>query len=48
MTDALFPALSDMQTLGGYVTLFVAYGIGLCTVFWVLGYLVWFIVQFFR
>lgn len=48
MTDALFPVFADMQTLAGYVAVWVAWGIGITVVFWTLGYLVWFIVQFFR
>lgn len=48
MSDALFPALADMQGLAGYVGVWVVYGIGLTVVFWTLGYLVWFIIQFFR
>lgn len=48
MSDALFPALADMQTIAGFAATFVAYGIGLSVVFWTLGYLVWFIVQFLR
>lgn len=48
MSDALFPALADMQGLAGYVAVWVVYGIGLTVVFWTLGYLVWFIIQFFR
>lgn len=48
MTDALFPLLDDMTVLGGYVAAFVAFGIGFTIVFWTLGYLVWFIIQFLR
>ena len=48
MTDALFPVAADLQTLGGFVATFVAYGIGLTIVFWTLGYLVWFVIQFLR
>lgn len=44
----LFPAIEVMQELGGYVAAWVAWGIGLSIVFWTLGYLVWFIIQFFR
>lgn len=39
---------SDMQELGGYVAAWVAWGVGFSIVCWTLGYLVWFIVQFFR
>ena len=48
MSDALFPAAADMLELGGYVAIWVAWGIGFSVVFWTLGYLVWFIIQFFR
>ena len=41
-------ATSDMTELGSYVAAWVAYGIGLSIVFWTLGYLVWFIIQFLR
>lgn len=48
MTDALFPVAGDMATLAGWFAAFVAWGIGLSVVFWTLGYLVWFIIQFFK
>ena len=48
MTDSLFPILADMETLGGWVSVWVVYGMGLSIVFWTLGYCVWFIIQFFR
>lgn len=48
MSGELFPVLGDMQTLAGYAANFVAWGIGLSIVFWTLGYVVWFIIQFFR
>lgn len=48
MTDALFPVAADMASLGGYVAVWVAWGIGLSVVFWTLGYLVWFIIQILR
>lgn len=48
MTSELFPLAADMQTLVGYVVTWVAYGIGLSIVFWTLGYLVWFVIQFLR
>lgn len=48
MTDALFPALADMQTMASWVGAWVVYGIGLSIVFWTLGYCVWFIIQFFK
>lgn len=44
----LFPTAEVMEELAGFVPAFVAYGIGLCVVFWVIGYLVWFIAQFIR
>ena len=46
----LFAAVgaSEFEDLAGYVAVWVAYGLGLTIVFWTLGYLVWFIVQFFR
>lgn len=48
MTDAIFPAVESMLEMGGYVAAWVAWGIGFSIVFWTLGYLVWFIIQFFR
>ena len=48
MSNLLIPSLDFMQELAGYVGVWVAWGIGLSIVFWTLGYLVWFIVQFFR
>ena len=39
MTDALFPALADMQTMASWVGALGVYGIGLSIVFWTLGYL---------
>lgn len=44
----LFPSLEVMSELGSYVSVWVAYGVGLSIVFWTLGYCVWFIIQFFR
>ena len=48
MTDAIFPAVESMLEFGGYVAAWVAWGIGFSIVFWTLGYLVWFIIQFLR
>ena len=48
MTDVLFPALADMETLGGFVATFVAWGIGLSVVFYIIGYMVWFVIQLMR
>lgn len=48
MSDALFPVADDMTALCGMFATFVVWGIGLSVVFWTLGYLVWFIIQFFR
>lgn len=48
MSDALFPIAADMSTLGEWVGVFVAFGVGLSIVFWTVGYVVWFIVQLFR
>ena len=48
LADALFPVAADMGELGGYVAVWVAYGIGLTIVFWTLGYVVWFIIDWFR
>lgn len=44
----LFPTVEVMQELAGYVSVWVAYGVGLSIVFWTLGYCVWFIIQFLR
>lgn len=46
--DDLFPAAEVMESLAGFVPVFVGYGIALCAVFWMIGYLVWFLVQFLR
>lgn len=48
MSDAIFATLAEMGELSGYVGAWVTYGIALTIVMWTLGYLVWFIVQFFR
>lgn len=48
MSDSLFPIAADMAELAGWAAVWVAWGVGLSIVFWTLGYLVWFIVQFFR
>lgn len=38
----------DLTEVMGWVAVWVAYGIGLMTVFWSLGYAVWFVIQFFK
>lgn len=48
MTDSLFPSVEGMASAGSFFATFVAWGIGLSVVFWAIGLLVWFIVQFFR
>lgn len=44
----LFPAAEVMDELNGFVGPFVAYGVGLCLVVWLIGYVVWMIVEFVR
>jgi hypothetical protein len=44
----LFPTAEEMAALSEYVAPFVAYGIGLCVVFWIIGYVIWFIIEFIR
>lgn len=44
----LFPTAEVMEELAGFVPAFVAYGVVLCCVFWMIGYVIWFIVQFIR
>jgi hypothetical protein len=46
--DDLFPSAGVMEQLAGFVPAFVAYGLVLCVVFWIIGYVVWFIIQFIR
>lgn len=48
LSAELFPLANDMATLVQYVVTWVVYGIGLSIVFWTLGYLVWFVIQFLR
>ena len=44
----LFPAAEVMGTLTEYVAPFMAFGIGLCVVFWIIGYVIWFVIEFIR
>lgn len=48
MSDDLFMAAADMATYIEWVGTFAGYGLGLATVVWSLGYLVWFIVDIMR
>lgn len=48
MSDALFPIAEDMSTMVDMVGAFVVYGAGLAIVFWTIGYVVWFIIEFLR
>lgn len=44
----LFPTAEVMDALTQFVAPFVAFGIGLCAVVWVVGYVVWFVIDFIR
>lgn len=48
MSNVLLPSLDLMQDFAGFVAVWVAWGIGFSIVCWTLGYLVWFVIQFFR
>lgn len=48
MSDSMFPSLQAMVDASEFFLTFVAWGIGLSVVFWTLGYLFWFVIQFFR
>lgn len=48
MTDLLFPSLQAMVDCTEFFLTFVAWGIGLSACVWMLGYLVWFVIQFVR
>lgn len=44
----MLPSAQDIQQLVELAATCVAWGIGLSAAFWIVGYTVWFIVQFFR
>ena len=45
MMDALFLDAESLGTLVTTIAEFVGFGLGLAFVFWVLGYVVWFIID---
>lgn len=45
MDDAFFLVESDLSALISYVAEYAAFGVGLGVVFWLSGYIVWFVVD---
>lgn len=45
MDDAYFLVESDLAALISYVAEYGAYGVGLGVVFWIAGYIVWFVID---
>lgn len=48
MTDALFLDSAALSEVVVYLGTFVAFGVGLAVVFWLLGLGVWFVIDFLR
>lgn len=45
MSDALFLSSDELSALVGFIGEFVGFGVALGCIFWMLGYVVWFVVD---
>lgn len=48
MADWFFLAPSLLDEMVGYMATFVGFGLGLSAVFYAVGYVVWFLISFFK
>lgn len=48
MSDDLFLSASELSALVGYIGEFVGFGVALGAIFWVLGYVMWWVIDSMR
>ena len=48
MNDSLFMLGAELDALVGFVGQYVAFGIGFAAVCWLMGYVVWFVIDLFK